>query len=431
MKVRLAPAELKFIVRNQKSFYIIIFFYIFLIITNKSISPDLRVFIEQSRRMFLGEDVYFPGNDYVAYNSSFLYLLIYPLTFFTFEISTKIFMFINLFIIIKIFRILLSNSQFILEHWMQKILFLVVSFHFSTRSILNNGQVGLIVLLSLFYIWYYLKNMTIKTQWIVAINLFVAFELKPYLITLGLLYFFIEKKYIYLFKFILIEIIYQFTIFLFFPSASFFYYIKRIIYRSGVIGEELDQSSFYVISKRFFPAHEFASVLLYISLIALVIVIVIRFKTIDISNRFLLICSASVLVSPYFHRQDALFLSIIYIYFYLHYNSLKESMTKLQSYLTFFLIATMFQYGGSNIKGVFFVSSVWLLLLLNVNLGIAIRTILFSSNLILNLSLFILYNKYSYLAAYKMWTVLILIASFFQFIHSRYLLRECDQVLGR
>ena len=147
MKVRLAPAELKFIVRNQKSFYIIIFFYIFLIITNKSISPDLRVFIEQSRRMFLGEDVYFPGNDYVAYNSSFLYLLIYPLTFFTFEISTKIFMFINLFIIIKIFRILLSNSQFILEHWMQKILFLVVSFHFSTRSILNNGQVGLIVLL--------------------------------------------------------------------------------------------------------------------------------------------------------------------------------------------------------------------------------------------------------------------------------------------
>lgn len=416
--------KIRFNIRKHLIIFLIVSFYLLLLIKSSAISPDLKVFIEQSERMFSGGNVYFPGDDYVAYNSSLLYLIVFPLTYLTLDIASKVFLLINIIIATKIYLILSSEFRPSLEFRMKNLIFFVVFFHYSTRSIINNGQVGLIVVLSILIIW---KNLNVnenKIEWLIALNLFIAFELKPYLVTLCILYFFIAKKYSYLLKAFIIEIIYQVLILIFFPSANFLQYLKRLFYRSGIIGAELDQSSLYVLSKRLFINSELISVYLFICFNLLVVLVLIKFQLNKNSNTFLLTTGASVLVSPYFHRQDALLLSIAYIVSFLVYKTKLDTQLSVKNTFTFVSVGLMFQYGGSNLTGIFVVSFFWLLFLSNLGLKIETLIILVFFNAGINLYIYMLYNKHSYILAYKFWTILVLVSSVIQFIHSLYFMKK-------
>lgn len=393
--------------------FFISFFYLYYF--SRKISPDLFIFLNQSTRMFNRESVYFPDSGMVAQNSSFLYFILYPLTLIPNSLANKIFLAINLLLILLIHKIIVVYSKSKDNELFNRFVLLTILFHFSTRSILNNGQVGMIVNFATLIIWILLEKNRIIFTFTAGFSLFMIFELKPYLTLSLIIFLLISKKFKIFLSFLLIEVFYQLFILFFWPQASIFEYLKRIIYRQGKTSLESDQSSLFVILIRETGFSAVASYLLSTFAMIIILIILIRFMKIKSIFTYMFITGSSVLLSPYAHRQDYLMISLGLVYvLFLSLNNLIKT-NKYQRALNILIFISFFQYGGSNILGYLFI----LIGFIYLNSGLKYRKVeKYTATLLLaflNLLVYLVYSSESWSVAQRFWSTLVLIFSYAHF----------------
>ena len=265
----------------------------------QEVSPDFIVFYETTKRFLSGESVFFPDEGKVGYAPTLVYLFLSPLSLLDVSTASKIFIIFN-------YVLILSLSLFLSQYlslYHVAIALTIINVAFSSRSIINNGQIGLIVLvLQVLYILL-LRNQSKKSLFIRTFILYMVWEFKPYLILPYLIYLLLKRR---------TEIIYLLGFFLLFqslflainPSSTVVQYAKLVLSRASGAGGELDQSSFLYLSGN----NIFAFCIFTLAILTLIRRKFPKSET----NRAVLLFLAAPLVSIYFHRQDTIFAVLVF-----------------------------------------------------------------------------------------------------------------------
>ena len=397
-------------IKNKELFAILFFevFYLFLIFYSKSkeVSPDFRVFYLQSQRFISGGNV-FDFNDYVAYNSTFLYLLLAPLTVFRIEIASNIFLILNLTIIpvITSLTTLLIFKKFILEKFVQILAF--ISLAYFTRSILNNGQVGLIMILLVILSLHLLFNNNGYKNY-AGIFLWFAFELKPYLLLPFLIWLFIVgKQKIPAIYFLITGIIFEFIYYLINPSSNILNYIKLLNSRADNVSSELDQSSIASVFRGILNFPNGVSYILQLIVATIVIKRILKYLKSYNLLAVSLIFNVTLIANVYVHRQDPI---ITLFYFSLMLSVIKiDSLKKLEKILFIVMIILLANWGNSNIYSALFMDILLLFILYPLGLRFrAIVKIYLICVLMQSLQIAVLI-KFGWIHSYELWRILILV----------------------
>jgi hypothetical protein len=371
----------------------------------QDISPDFKVFYLQSERLVTGERV-FDFNDYVAYNSTFLYLLISPLTLLDLTNASKVFLIVNallLPIITYLLVRLLGGSNF-LEKFI--VIFAILQISFYVRSILNNGQVGIIMLLFLLLAILSLLKKN-HNEWLVAGTLWLAFELKPYLIIplLIWLYWLLRNNRLLL-KFISIGMSFQCLYFTLNPSTNIFIYIKLVLSRVGSVSSEFDQSSLSAVLHGIFGFPKSISYLIHLILAILIIRrISSRLKKVDLVS-FALVLNFSSFINVYLHRQDPIITILIFL---LLWQQIKEIESKNLDLILFSLILVLLSnWGNKSFPLAIAMDLLLVVILVFTNLGTRISLIILTLSLLQQYIQVYTLSNYGWTASYELWRTLIL-----------------------
>jgi hypothetical protein len=390
-------------------FLFAVFFYKF-----DEISPDFRVFYLQSHRLINGGNV-FDFNDYVAFNSTFLYLLISPLTLFDLKVASSIFLFINaaLVPIISAQLTLLLEKKFSLKTFI--VIFAILEVSFYVRSILNNGQVGLIMLLLVLFA---IQKLLMKNQnsWTVAAALWFSFELKPYLLIVFLIWLYlVHRNNRLVFKFLLVGIGMELLYFVINPSANVINYVSLIFGRVNNVSSELDQSS---ISAVLFGVAGVPRLLSYSVHLLVVVIIFLRIK--PYIKKFNLISAALILnftslINVYLHRQDPIVTILVFL---LLWHQIRMSIQNKEgritnedrfSFVIFSItLALLANWGNPNVLMAMAMNILLIIILVSTRFNFkSIFVILIATLGMQCIQIYVL-NSYGWIASYELWRILIL-----------------------
>ena len=269
------------------------------LIKSKTVSPDFLIFYETSERFLSGENVYFSKNGDIGYAPTLLYFLLSPLTLLDRQIASNLFIVINYVIILLIILLL---SRFLSMKYLLVVL-TVLNASFSVRSIINNGQIGVIVLLMQLFFLIVADKKSTKDLLLKSAILFLMLSLKPYLILPYFIYLIVSRKkevFIAANYALLFEVIY----FLINPTSTIFNYLKLIFKRSQGTKKEIDQSSLLSLVN--------GNKIIFIIYLILILIFTYRnFPKIE-QNRIVALFILAPLISIYFHRQDSVFAILIF-----------------------------------------------------------------------------------------------------------------------
>ena len=364
------------------------------IFRSKVISGDFAIFYDTTERFLTGENLYFPKNGDVGFAPTLLYFLFSPLTFFDRQTASNLFIIANytlLFLIIFLLIRFLPPEQVLL-------ILTVLNASFSVRSIINNGQIGIIVLLlQLIYIVLLEKNFK-NNLLIKSTIVFVLLELKPYLMLPYFLYLMVAKK-----REALVVIVYaflfEFIYFLINPTSTIIYYIKLIIKRSQETGKEIDQSSaLYLLN---------GNKMMFIIYLFLILIFTYKnFPKLE-KDRTLILFLLAPLVSIYFHRQDSVFAILVCALL----------LPKINQYFSALLIFLLLHTGTFNIY--FFAQLLFMLFTLAILIPLRkkISFCVLIGLIVHSTLIHFLYQEFGYQAAYRLWTPYVFLFQFLVFVY--------------
>jgi hypothetical protein len=365
-----------------------------LIFRSRGISPDFSIFYDTSKRFLSGENLYFPENGDPGFAPTLLYFLFSPLTFLDRQTASNLFIILNyifLFLIILLLIRFLPPKQLL-------ILLTVLNASFSVRSVINNGQIGVIVLLlQLIYIVLMEKNVK-NTLFLKSAIVFILLELKPYLMLPYYLYLIVAKKKEALIV-ILYALLFECFYFLINPTSTILYYVRLLIKRSQETGKESDQSSaLYLLND---------NKIMFIIYLFLILILTYKKFPKSEKERTILLFLLAPLVSIYFHRQDSVFAILICALL----------LPKINQYFSALLIFLLLHTGTFNIY--FLVQLLLMLFALVILIPLRKRVGLFVLlGLIIHSALVnLLYENFGYQAAYRLWTPYIFVFQFLVFIY--------------
>jgi hypothetical protein len=382
----------------------------------KNISPDFNVFYQASERLFSGGNLYFPSGGLPPYNLPGIYVLMYPLTLIDITFASKIFALINIGLILLIWK--LSLKLFKIIEVNKKLFLLMILIHFSTRSILNNGQLGLVYISLILLSYRYINSVKKRDNLTASILLAISFEIKPYLFILTFLWLILNKKFRILFYIFSVEISLLLFYFSLNNSANIILYLDSISNRIVSLETEPDQISIANILQRNFGVSLNWSLLIFTVQILYVLFNLIYKNLNSDLYSFMLFSASSVLISPYFHRQDSLLLGIAFCIFIVDGFDRNVNLQKLPRkgvFFAFLIISFASQTGGSNLYGIIFIQLLLLLFLYTKGFKFSIQIYTLVFTLIMNLSI---YNVYiiSWEKSYSIWTVLVYFSTLFTFV---------------
>ena len=206
---------------------------------SRNISPDFLIFYETTERFLSGKNLYFSQDGGIGFAPTFLYFLFSPLTLLDQQTASNVFIVLNYVLIILIVFML---TRFLpVKHLL--IVLTVLNASYSIRSIINNGQIGIIVLILQLFILLVLDKHSLRSLLLKSAVIFMLLELKPYLVLPYFIYLIFSKKmeaYLAIGYVALFECIY----FLINPTSTMFHYVQLILKRSQETKMEIDQSSF-------------------------------------------------------------------------------------------------------------------------------------------------------------------------------------------
>jgi hypothetical protein len=361
---------------------------------SRNTSPDFLIFYETSERFLSGANLYFAEDDGIGFAPTFLYLLFSPFTLLEPQVASKIFIAINSFLILGII--------YLLRHHLPRghliIVLTVLNASYSIRSIVNNGQTGIIVLILQVWLLISVNKKSKKSLMLKSAVLFMLLELKPYLILPYFIYLLVSKKkesYMSIGFALIFEMIYFYIN----PTSTMYNYLRLIINRSQETKTEIDQSSFLSLVN--------GNLILF--LFYLVAILIFVFKNFPKSepDRVVILFILAPLISTYFHRQDSAFATLIFA----------MVLTKANKYFVAILILLLLNTGTFNI---YFYGE--LLLMLTVLILLVPLTKNLGYFLVLGLTSYsyIIYKigvGYGYQSAYGLWTFLVYLFQFMMFFY--------------
>jgi hypothetical protein len=361
------------------------------LIFSKNPGSDFIHFYNSAIRMQTGQSVFFPGGDTLAFSSALTYFFFIPLTAFPIELASNIFICINYVLMILTVFLVFKLVEKKIDLNFFTVVFTLLIFSFPSRSIIGNGTIGYLVIVSSLSVFMNSKNRKYSVS---GIYLYVLFELKIYLALPILLFYAISKNLAVLKSFLLSLLIGQFFIFLVNPSGTLFYYFKLLLQRASTVDTEIDQMAIQNILINF-QLHATVSWLFAILFYAFTIK---KLRDFAYSKpNYSLIFALIPLISFYFHRQDALF-GVIAICIYL--------LTKPNIFWMIFPLILLGNYGN---KSLIFALLINLLLIGALALlGVGAQKILFVSLSCTLLQLFQIYilNHYGWQSSYILWSAL-------------------------
>jgi hypothetical protein len=110
---------------------------------SKNVSPDFYIFYETAERFLSDKNLYFSEDGGIGYAPTLVYFLFSPFTLLEPQAASNLFMAINFVLILLVGFTLF----YFLSIQQTLIVITVLNASFSMRSIINNGQIGLIVLI--------------------------------------------------------------------------------------------------------------------------------------------------------------------------------------------------------------------------------------------------------------------------------------------
>jgi hypothetical protein len=357
---------------------------------SKNISPDFYIFYETTERFLSDKNLYFSESGGIGYAPTLVYFLFSPLTLFEPQTASRLFMAMNYFLILLVVFILyrfLSIEQML-------IVLTVLNASYSMRSIINNGQIGALVLTLQLIFLILLDKQSIKLLFLKSAILFALIELKPYLILPYFIYLIVLRKkeaYLAIGYALIFELIY----FSINPTSTIYYYVKLIIERSQNTKNEIDQSSLLSLVN--------GNITLFILYLMLIFIFTLKNFPKFERERAIVLFLLSPLISTYFHRQDSVFAILIFALL----------LTKINKYFTAILIFLLLHTGTFSI---YFLIQLFLMLLVLTLLIPLTKKIGMFVALILTTYSYVIYslnNSSGYEGAYGLWTPLVF---FFQFL---------------
>ena len=359
----------------------------------KTISPDFLIFYETTERFLEGKDLYFSQDKGIGYAPTLLYFLFSPFTLLDLKTASIVFMFLNF---ILIFLIIFMLYRYLpIKHLL--IVLTILNASFSIRSIINNGQIGIVVLILQLLFLTLVDKSSAKNLFYKSAIIFILLELKPYLILPYFIYLIVtRKKEAYLA--VGYSILFEFIYFLINPTSTIFNYIKLIARRSQVTEKEIDQSSLLSL----------VSGNKVIFIVYLILILVFTYKNFpkSESERASILFILSPLVSIYFHRQDSVFAILIFALL----------LTQINQYLVAVLVFLMFHTGTFNIYFSFQLLSMLFVLTLLIPLSKKVGLFVAFSLIIYSYIIYYININFGYQIAYRFWTPLVFLFQFLLFI---------------
>jgi hypothetical protein len=277
--------------------------YLFMQFSHRSVSvgSDFIHFYYSSKRLFMGESVFFPGGDTLAFSSSVTYIFFIPLTSLEPLLASNIFIMINycLIVLVVISLMILINKKLNLNSFV--ITLSLVIYSFPSRSIIANGQIGFAALL---FALFFLISMKRRSYQMAGISLWLLYEFKIYLAAPIFLLLLLKRNYKPLLTFCVYFAMGQILVFFINPSAMTYHYFKLIFQRVNSLDSEIDQVALQniLINLGLFRILSWT-----LSLIILFYISFRVFKVYHFNFNPELLLAFIPLCSIYFHRQDAIF----------------------------------------------------------------------------------------------------------------------------
>lgn len=392
--------SLQFVLLFEVLFLLVVFYSKF-----EVVSPDFKVFYLQSERLINGQNV-FDYNEYVAYNSTLLYLLISPLTFFDLTVASVIFLSINLLLIPIVSFLLVSifGRENFLSRYVLVVAILEISFY--VRSILNNGQVGLIMLLFLLLaIKKLLQNQ--GTSWFAASMLWFAFELKPYLIIPLLIWIYlVTKNHRLAAQFVLTGTLFELVYFYLNPSTNLFTYINLLYDRLGGVSSELDQSSVTAVAHGIFELPKLASYFIHLVIVLAVLNRIMPYIKEVNTVSFALVLNFSSLANVYLHRQDPIITILVFLILCQKIRDLNYG--KYDKLIFFLALVLLTNWGNLSFTLAVAFDVLLLIVFVLTNLSLRFSVIILVFSLLMQYAQVYVLLNYGWIASYELWRILIL-----------------------
>jgi hypothetical protein len=380
------------------------------------VDADFRVIFATALRFVSGTEVFFPLNEPLgtAYNSTFLYLLLSPITFFSLSTASRIFLTIN---VVLVFYISWQASNFLRQQNLKSrtvsflIVLTILQLSFAYRSTLANGQIGLIfVSLQVLYFRLQFK----RDRWSSAFSpliLWFLIELKPYLILPWLVYMLFSRKY---FKHILLTFIvgifFQCVYYLVNISSTFINYGVLLIKRADSTHEELDQASLTSLLHLYFDLDKVSSFIIFVVVLVVPLVYIIRKLDLNEENNFFVIILSAPLFSIYFHRQDSLlaslFLGLLVNEFFLQGE--RQVSFPLKTLIYTSLVLNL-NWGNANLLPAISLLVLMYFLLSCTSIPKSNKCLVLVFSFLMHLGQVYIYQEFGWQGSYKLWTVLVFV----------------------
>lgn len=373
--------------------------------------PDLSIILDTTRRFIEKENVYFPESKTTAYNAPITYLILLPLLLFDFAIASKLFLFFNFVMLIVCCKLIFKIHLF---RYPQKnkhnffVVALVLILSFSGRSIISNGQIGILVLFCLLN--FLILCQKEKKIYLLAAGVYLAviMELKPYYVLPLCIYLLSCRKW----KIVVVAISWaammQAIYFAINTSSTLPYYFKALIARGQETQNDPDQSSLPALLNRLIDFHGLPLIIIFVIVANSIVIFYLRKIKSDYFVGIINCLLIAPLISPYFHRQDSLFSAMILalILYSVIYDTYDATNGNLRFYFATSLILLMNWGNASFWPAILLDTFLWLLVL---DLKLSLRwkvSILIVTVLVQGMQVYI-FNVYGWIASYHLWTPLV------------------------
>lgn len=357
-------------------------------------SPDFLIFYETTERFVSGENLYFPQEGGVGYAPTFLYFLFSPLTLLDQQTASNLFIVLNYMLIILIVSTLIRSLP--VKHLL--ILLTVLNASYSIRSIINNGQIGIIVLILQLSLILLLNKHSSRSLLLKSAIIFILLELKPYLVLPYFIYLIVSKKkeaYLAIGYGFLFECIY----FLINPTSTIFYYVQLLLKRSQETKMEIDQSSLLSLVD--------GNIYVFITYLLLIFIFTFRNFPKSEQEKAVILFILAPLISTYFHRQDSVFAILIFALL----------LPELNRYLVAVPLFLLLHTGTFNVYFLFQILLMLFVLKLLIPLTKKIGIIIALSLLLYSYIIHGVEVNFGYQASYRLWTPLVFLFQFFVFVY--------------
>jgi hypothetical protein len=378
------------------------------------VDADFKVIFATILRFTSGAEVFFPANEPLgtAYNSTLLYLFLSPLTFFPLPTASRIFLTLNLVLVICISWQITSILR--IQNLRDKVtcfLFIltILQLSFAYRSTLANGQIALMfIFLQLLYFNLLFK----KNHWSTTFSpiiLWFLIELKPYLILPWLVYMFFSRRYL---KHLVLAFIagasFQCIYYLVNVSSTFMSYSTLLLKRSDSTFQELDQASLTSLLHVFFHLDKIYSFGFFVLALVIPIIYLIKKLELDEENRFFIILLSAPLLSIYFHRQDSLLASaFLGLLFYRFISDSKGQVSLVfESFIYAALILNLNWGNASLLPAISLLMLMYILLRLTKMRGRK-KSLIIIFAFSMQFCQVLIFSHFGWEGSYKLWTVLV------------------------